>query len=102
MRRSANSTGELLCPFAKAVLNENALYMVFHREANGKSTELVESMALGYREPFKKAKLFHPAERRKKTLLIVFQKFHRKRPKCCTWLTARDSKSRTSLRSVKS
>jgi heptaprenyl diphosphate synthase len=72
MRRSANSTGEPICPFAKAVLNENALYMVFHREVNGKSTELIESIVLGYREPFKKATPFHPAERLKKALLVVF------------------------------
>jgi hypothetical protein len=72
MRRSENSTGEAICPFAKAVLNENALYMVFHREVNGKSTELIESIVLSYREPFKKATPFQPSERLKKVLLIVF------------------------------
>ena len=72
LRRSANSTGEPICPFAKAVLNENAFYMVFHREVNGKSTELIESIVLGYREPFKKATPFLPSERLKKALLIVF------------------------------
>lgn len=46
--------------------------MVFHREVNGKSTELIESIVLGYRELFKKTTPFQPSERLKKALLIVF------------------------------
>jgi heptaprenyl diphosphate synthase len=72
MRRSPGSTGEPICPFAKPVLAENALYMAFHHEVNGKSAELIESIVLGYREPFKKSTPFHPAERLKKALLVVF------------------------------
>jgi hypothetical protein len=72
LKRSPHSMGEPICPFAKAVLDENALYMVFHREVNGKSTELVESIVLSYREPFKKATPFQQKEKLKKALLIVF------------------------------
>jgi len=72
MKRSGRSGAEPICPFAKPVLNENALYMVFHREINGKSAELIESTVLGYREPFKKATPFQQEERLKKALLIVF------------------------------
>ena len=35
MKRSPRSTGESVCPFARAVLDENALYMAFHHEVNG-------------------------------------------------------------------
>ncbi len=72
MRRYPGSTGEAVCPFAKAVLEENALYMVFHREVNGQSEELIESIVLGYREPFKKSTPYLPRDRLKKALLIVF------------------------------
>ena len=72
MKRSAASTGESICPFAKPVLAENALYMAFHHEVNGKSAELIESIVLGYREPFKKSTPFHPGERLKKALLVIF------------------------------
>lgn len=72
MKRSPGSTGESICPFAKPVLAENALYMAFHHEVNGKSAELIESIVLGYREPFKKSTPFHPAERLKKALLVIF------------------------------
>jgi heptaprenyl diphosphate synthase len=72
LKRSPGSAGEPICPFAKAVLNENALYMVFHHEVNGKSTELIESIVLSYREPFKKATPFQKKERLKKALLIIF------------------------------
>ena len=72
MKRSRDSAGEPICPFAKPVLAENALYMTFHREVNGKSAELIESIVLGYRDPFKKSAPFHPADRYKKTLLVIF------------------------------
>jgi len=72
MKRSAKSTGEPVCPFAKAVLDESALYMAFHHEVNGKSADLIESIVLGYREPFKKSTPFHETDRLKKALLIVF------------------------------
>jgi hypothetical protein len=72
MKRSSNSEGEAVCPFAKAVLDENALYMAFHHEVNGKSAELIESIVLGYREPFKQTTPFHESDRLKKSLLIVF------------------------------
>jgi heptaprenyl diphosphate synthase len=72
MKRSRNSTGESICPFAKPVLQENSLYMAFHHEVNGKSAELIESIVLGYREPFKKAMPFHPSDRLKKALLVIF------------------------------
>jgi hypothetical protein len=39
LKRSTTSTGKPISPFARA-LNDNALYMVFHREVNGKSTDL--------------------------------------------------------------
>lgn len=72
MKRSPSSAGEPICPFAKAALSENALYMTFHHEVNGKSTELIESIVLSYRDPFKKATPFQQKERLKKALLIVF------------------------------
>lgn len=72
MKRSHDSSGESVCPFAKSMLAENALYMAFHHEVNGKSAELIESIVLGYREPFKNSTPFHPAERLKKALLVVF------------------------------
>jgi len=72
MQRSRGSNGESVCPFAKAMLSENALYMAFHHEVNGKSAELIESIVLGYREPFKNSTPFHPAERLKKALLVIF------------------------------
>jgi hypothetical protein len=72
MKRSRDSTGESICPFAKPVLAENALYMAFHHEVNGKSAELIESIVLGYREPFKKSTPFHPGDRLKKALLVIF------------------------------
>jgi len=72
MKRSRDSTGESICPFAKPVLAENALYMAFHHEVNGKSAELIESIVLGYREPFKKSNPFHPGDRLKKALLVIF------------------------------
>lgn len=72
MKRSPASTGESICPFAKPVLDESALYMVFHHEVNGKSAELVESIVLGYRESFKKTTPFHERDRQKKALLIMF------------------------------
>ncbi len=72
MKRSRDSTGESICPFAKAVLAENALYMAFHHEVNGKSAELIESIVLGYRETFKKSTPFHPGDRLKKALLVIF------------------------------
>lgn len=65
MKRSP-ATGESICPFAKPVLTESALYMTFHHEVNGKSAELIESIVLGYREPFKKSTPFHPGERLKR------------------------------------
>jgi heptaprenyl diphosphate synthase len=46
--------------------------MAFHHEVNGKSAQLIESIVLGYREPFKKTTPFHERERQKKALLIVF------------------------------
>ena len=42
MKRSHDSTGESVCPFAKPVLAGNALYMAFHHEVNGKSAEPIE------------------------------------------------------------
>ena len=51
MKRSRDSTGESICPFAKPVLAENALYMAFHHEVNGKSAERIESIVLGYQNP---------------------------------------------------
>lgn len=72
MKRSAASVGESICPFAKPVLNENALYMAFHHEVNGKSAELIESIVLGYREPFRKTTPFRERERNRKALLILF------------------------------
>jgi hypothetical protein len=72
LKRCPGDGSEPICPFAKAVLNENALYMVFHHEVNGKSTELIESIVLNYREPFKKATPFQQKERLKKALLIIF------------------------------
>jgi heptaprenyl diphosphate synthase len=72
MKRSSKSIGEPVCPFAKAVLDENALYMTFHHEVNGKSAELIESIVLGYRDPFKKTTPFHESDRLKKALLIMF------------------------------
>jgi hypothetical protein len=72
MKRSPKSAGEPICPFAKAVLDENALYMAFHHEVNGKSAELIESIVLGYREPFKQTTPFHESDRLKKALLIIF------------------------------
>ncbi len=72
MKRLASSTGESICPFAKAVLDERALYMTFHHEVNGKSAEAIESIVLGYREPFKKTTPFHERDRLKKALLIIF------------------------------
>lgn len=72
MKRTPGSTGESICPFAKPVLDESALYMAFHHEVNGKSAELIESIALGYCEPFKKTTPFHERDRHKKALLIIF------------------------------
>jgi len=72
MKRSHDSNGESVCPYAKPMLSDNALYMAFHHEVNGKSAELIESIVLGYREPFKNSTPFHPAERLKKALLVVF------------------------------
>jgi heptaprenyl diphosphate synthase len=72
MKRSRDSNGESICPFAKPVLQENSLYMAFHHEVNGKSAELIESIVLGYREPFKKSTPFHQGERFKKALLVIF------------------------------
>jgi heptaprenyl diphosphate synthase len=72
MKRSPKSSGEAICPFAKAVLDENALYMTFHREVNGKSVDAIESIVLGYREPFKKTTPFNESDRLKKALLIIF------------------------------
>ncbi len=72
MKRSPHSTGEAICPFAKPVLDENALYMAFHHEVNGRSAELIESIVLGYRETFKKTHPFHERERNRKALHIVF------------------------------
>jgi len=72
MKRSRDSGGESICPFAKPVLQENSLYMAFHHEVNGKSAELIESIVLGYREPFKKSTPFHQGERFKKALLVIF------------------------------
>jgi hypothetical protein len=72
MKRWPNGAGEPICPFAKAVLDESALYMASHREVNGKSAELIESIVLGYREPFKKTTPFHENDRLKKALLIIF------------------------------
>jgi hypothetical protein len=72
MKRSSNTEGEPICPFAKAVLDENALYMAFHREVNGKSAEAIESIVLNHREPFKKTTPFHESDRLKKALLIIF------------------------------
>ena len=65
MKRSSNNEGGSICPFAKAVLDENALYMVFHHEVNGKSAEAIESIVLNYREPFKKTTPFHESDRLK-------------------------------------
>jgi hypothetical protein len=72
MKRSPESAGVPVCPFAKPVLDQNALYMAFHHEVNGKSAELIESIVLGYRETFKKTTPFHEKERHRKALLIVF------------------------------
>lgn len=72
MKRSRDGEGESICPFAKPMLAENALYMAFHHEVNGKSAELIESIVLGYQDPFKKSTPFHPAERLKKALLVIF------------------------------
>jgi hypothetical protein len=72
MKRTHDSAGESVCPFAKSMLAESALYMAFHHEVNGKSVELIESIVLGYREPFKKANPFHQRDRLKKALLVIF------------------------------
>lgn len=72
LKRSRDSSGESVCPFARVMLSENALYMAFHHEVNGKSAELIESIVLGYRERFKSLTPFHPAERLKKALLVIF------------------------------
>jgi heptaprenyl diphosphate synthase len=72
MKRSPKSDGQAICPFAKAVLDEKALCMAFHHEVNGKSAELIESIVLSYREPFKKTTPFHESDRLKKALLIIF------------------------------
>jgi heptaprenyl diphosphate synthase len=72
MKRSHDSTGESVCPFAKPVVAGNALYMAVHREVNGKSAEPIEAIVLSYREPFKQSAPFHPGDRLKKALLVIF------------------------------
>lgn len=72
MKRSPNSAGESICPFARTALTENCFYLAFHREVNGMSAELIETIVLGYREPFKRVSPYHEKERLKKALLIIF------------------------------
>jgi heptaprenyl diphosphate synthase len=72
MRRSTASTGESVCPFAAACLEDQTLYFAFHHEVNGKSAEAIERIVLDYREPFRRALPYQEKERITKALLIVF------------------------------
>lgn len=46
--------------------------MAFHHEVNAKSAELIESIVLSYREPFKKTTPFHESDQLKRAMLIIF------------------------------
>jgi hypothetical protein len=72
MRRSATSTGEPICPFAAACIDNRTLYFAFHHELNGKSIDAIERIVLGYREPFRRARPYAGKERITKALLVVF------------------------------
>ena len=72
MRRSNNSLGEPVCPFAKASLSANAIYLSFHHEVNGKSATQIEEIMLNCRQPFKREPPYDPKARLKKALLVIF------------------------------
>jgi hypothetical protein len=72
MKRAKTSAGEPICPFAKACLESDAVYLMFHHEVNGKSAEQIEGVMLEYREPFKIAAPYDPKQRMKKALLVIF------------------------------
>jgi hypothetical protein len=72
MKRSPQSDGEPICPFAKACLSANTIYFSFHHEVNGKSTEQIEDILLDCRDPFKREPPYDPKQRLTKALLVVF------------------------------
>jgi hypothetical protein len=72
MKRSRESNGEPICPFAKPCLDHNALYLSFHHEVNGKCADHIASVMLECRKPFRCEPPYDLTEHHKKALLVIF------------------------------
>jgi hypothetical protein len=63
---------QTVCPFVRASIEANCLYMVFHNEFNGQDAVVIADQILEYAKPFKEAPPISPNEQMLKALLIVF------------------------------
>ena len=63
---------QVVCPFAKAAIDNDTFFMAYHPEVNGKSEEHMEMLLLDYIEEFKKMGPFSNGDKFKKTLLVIF------------------------------
>jgi|SRR5437588_2843771 len=65
-------TNQEVCPFVRASIENDSLYMAFHPEVNGQRDEPIQRIMYEYIDIFKETPPFDPAERKKKALLIIF------------------------------
>ena len=63
---------QTVCPFVRASMKANCLYMVFHNEFDGQDALAIADQILEYVKPFKQAPPISPYEQTLKALLIVF------------------------------
>lgn len=61
-----------VCPFVGPALKNDSFYMAFHPEVNGQRDEPIGRIMLDYISEFKETPPFDPAEKLKKSLLVVF------------------------------
>lgn len=61
-----------ICPFVRASMESDSLYLAFHPEINGQRDWPIEKVMYDYIEIFNETPPFSPAEKRKKALLVIF------------------------------
>lgn len=61
-----------VCPFVAPSIQNDSFYMAFHPEVNGQRDEPIGRIMIDYISEFKETPPFDPAERLKKSLLVIF------------------------------
>jgi hypothetical protein len=71
-----------VCPFVRASVESDSLYLAFHPEVNGQRDWPIEKVMCDYIDVFHETPPFSPAERKKKALVVVFPEI----PLCRTYM----------------